>query len=79
MFQLLYMEMIMAKGNNNHTSVYKPTAGGKSPAHVFAHVQCMYNVDICTHVQLRGCTASLFIAANSGSGLDKENFISNCI
>lgn len=73
------MEMIMARGNNNHTFVYKPTAGGNSPTHVSVHVQCMYNVYICTHRQLRGYTAGLLIAANSGSGLDKENFIPNCI
>lgn len=79
MFQLLYMEMTMARGNNNHNSVYKPTPGGSSPAHLPVHMQFMYNVYICTHRQLRGYTAGLFIAANSGSGLDKESFIPNCI
>lgn len=73
------MEMIMARGNNNRNSVYKPTAGGNGPAHVSVHMQFMYNVYICTHGQLRGYTAGLFIAANSGSGLDKEHFIPNCI
>lgn len=74
--------MIMATGNNTHTSVYKPTAGGNSRAHVSVHVQWMYEMYemyTCTHGQLRGYTAGLFIAANSGSGLDKENFIHNCI
>lgn len=79
MFQLLYMEMIMARGNSNHASVCKPTAGGNSPAHVSMHMQCTYEMQICAQGQLRGYTAGLFIAANSGSGLDKENFIHNCI
>lgn len=78
MFQLLYKEMIMARGNNNHTCVYNQTADGNSPAHVFVHVHLCI-MCICSHGQLRGYTAGLFTAVNSGSGLDKENFIPNCI
>lgn len=66
----------MARGNNNHNSVYKPTPGGNSPAHVSLHMQCTYNVPTgSSGVILLG----LLIAANSGSGLDKESFIPNCI
>lgn len=74
----------MARSKNNHTSGYKPTAGGTSPVsmlvysvHITHTRTC--SVYICIHVQFSGYTVGLITAGNSGSGLDKENSIPDYI